>query len=566
MKAVKSERNGGERNVYGNVADHLTHVITALQRNGHTTDSNSDLSQAMRDLERLRALFAGRAAIKAQEEANLAVIILADNPAHTASPDTLAGPYGAREVTIGRDGSNDISLPNTATMGVDRTHARLQKTLKGGWSIVDVGATHAHTVADAKRNGSVNGTFVNGRRIVPLQPFPLESGDEVRLGGFTFWVKVGTVSALNPAKARGEVKPAAQTATQTVAAPLQTAREATQEVKPAAQTAPEGKEGKGESKARKGNDKITAGERAALRDETQGEVKASKAQTGGSGLSDWHTEPGKARGRVNGVRCRWAYKSKSEGWLCYVRCAEDYTGGTYVGSDLEWKEAYARVWHSLSLPREAQTSEVKEGKAQGTQTSESKGGEVKAQGKADDMEALRAEAKRVGVVSPHLYKIADSLRLAIARVKGGKGTTAPESEGKARGSGEGTGEVKGETRKPARSAPEGKEGKPGESKGARVVFNPTPLQSAILLALLGSDEPMSRNELKRATGVSKGYSKALGQHTKASSAEALRSGLVGIGLVNLIAADKSADERGMRYSLTGQGRAIARQIEARRGR
>lgn len=66
-------------------------------------------------------------------------------------------------LTVGRSPSSDIAL--TTDTKVSRLHAVLQQ-YGSGWSIRDV--------------GSVNGTFVNGRRLVNEQR--LSAGDEISLG------------------------------------------------------------------------------------------------------------------------------------------------------------------------------------------------------------------------------------------------------------------------------------------------------------------------------------------------------------------------------------------------
>ena len=64
---------------------------------------------------------------------------------------------------IGRDGSNDIVLPDD--LMVSRRHAMLER-LAAGWAVSD--------------RGSRNGTFVNGEPLT--QPRPLYSGDEIEMG------------------------------------------------------------------------------------------------------------------------------------------------------------------------------------------------------------------------------------------------------------------------------------------------------------------------------------------------------------------------------------------------
>lgn len=72
----------------------------------------------------------------------------------------------SREVTIGRDPSNDLALPEDAT--VSRRHARISPA-DDGFQIVDL--------------GSSNGTFVNGGRVTDAM---LRPGDEVSIGNTRF--------------------------------------------------------------------------------------------------------------------------------------------------------------------------------------------------------------------------------------------------------------------------------------------------------------------------------------------------------------------------------------------
>ncbi len=68
-----------------------------------------------------------------------------------------------QRVTIGRDESNDVVLPDDLT--VSRRHAVLER-LAAGWSVSDL--------------DSLNGTLVNGEALT--QPRPLYSGDEIEIG------------------------------------------------------------------------------------------------------------------------------------------------------------------------------------------------------------------------------------------------------------------------------------------------------------------------------------------------------------------------------------------------
>ena len=66
-------------------------------------------------------------------------------------------------VLLGRDPDSDIALTE---QGVSRHHARLEQSPQG-WTVIDLGAT--------------NGTFVNGRRIPPHKPIPIQPGDRLSI-------------------------------------------------------------------------------------------------------------------------------------------------------------------------------------------------------------------------------------------------------------------------------------------------------------------------------------------------------------------------------------------------
>lgn len=87
---------------------------------------------------------------------------------------TLHLPYGKPEVIVGRDDpvSNlfpDIDLTDAGgdRLGVSRQHARI--FFQGNQAFIE------------DRN-STNFTYVNGEKLLPWQPHPLQSGDEIRFG------------------------------------------------------------------------------------------------------------------------------------------------------------------------------------------------------------------------------------------------------------------------------------------------------------------------------------------------------------------------------------------------
>jgi hypothetical protein len=78
------------------------------------------------------------------------------NPGSAANPDFDLTPYEAQE------------------KGVSRRHAMLIRE-PDGLFICDL--------------GSLNGTYVNGQRIAPQQPCPLQDGDEVRLARLVLLIR-----------------------------------------------------------------------------------------------------------------------------------------------------------------------------------------------------------------------------------------------------------------------------------------------------------------------------------------------------------------------------------------
>lgn len=78
-----------------------------------------------------------------------------------------------QEILIGREDADsgvfpevDLTPYDAVGKGVSRQHAKI--VFRDKLTIEDV--------------GSVNGTFLNGRRLVPYQATPLSSGDVVQLG------------------------------------------------------------------------------------------------------------------------------------------------------------------------------------------------------------------------------------------------------------------------------------------------------------------------------------------------------------------------------------------------
>jgi pSer/pThr/pTyr-binding forkhead associated (FHA) protein len=80
-----------------------------------------------------------------------------------AEGDASLVPLELADVSIGREETNDVALPSDPT--VSRVHAVIVR-YSGGWCLRDL--------------GSVNGTFLNGQRLLSEQL--LRPGDEIRIG------------------------------------------------------------------------------------------------------------------------------------------------------------------------------------------------------------------------------------------------------------------------------------------------------------------------------------------------------------------------------------------------
>lgn len=87
-------------------------------------------------------------------------------PGFTASLSTYAYEFDKDEILVGRDQSVDIRLPHQA---ISLVHCRIFQK-KQEISIVD--------------NASTNGTKINGKRIMPHCPIPIELGSRIGLGPF----------------------------------------------------------------------------------------------------------------------------------------------------------------------------------------------------------------------------------------------------------------------------------------------------------------------------------------------------------------------------------------------
>lgn len=99
------------------------------------------------------------------------------NPAYTDS---------GREFVIGRRAGNtsqvaeallDLSPLGGYGLGISRRHAVIRRT-KDGYEVLDL--------------GSVNGSWLNGERLVPHKSYPLVSGSHIRLGSMRLFVIYGS--------------------------------------------------------------------------------------------------------------------------------------------------------------------------------------------------------------------------------------------------------------------------------------------------------------------------------------------------------------------------------------
>jgi pSer/pThr/pTyr-binding forkhead associated (FHA) protein len=61
----------------------------------------------------------------------------------------------------------DLTQFGALELGISRVHAMIRQ-LNGKYELIDL--------------GSSNGTWLENKRLVPKQPYPLESGDRIRVG------------------------------------------------------------------------------------------------------------------------------------------------------------------------------------------------------------------------------------------------------------------------------------------------------------------------------------------------------------------------------------------------
>ncbi|MBL8133152.1 MAG: FHA domain-containing protein [Anaerolineae bacterium] len=83
-----------------------------------------------------------------------------------AQIDTLV--LGRRDPASGETPQVDLADHNAESLGVSRRHAVIKRGESNALSLLD--------------QDSVNGTFLNGQRLIPDQPRILRDGDEIRLG------------------------------------------------------------------------------------------------------------------------------------------------------------------------------------------------------------------------------------------------------------------------------------------------------------------------------------------------------------------------------------------------
>ncbi len=82
-------------------------------------------------------------------------------------------PYRARRV-IGRASRRQADIPVVVCRLINTRHAQISND-EDGWSILDL--------------KSLNGTFVNGRRVSSEAPTIIHTGDEIRLANLLFVVR-----------------------------------------------------------------------------------------------------------------------------------------------------------------------------------------------------------------------------------------------------------------------------------------------------------------------------------------------------------------------------------------
>jgi len=73
----------------------------------------------------------------------------------------------------------DLTELDALELGVSRVHAMIRRT-KDGYQIIDL--------------ESSNGTWLENQRLIPRQPYPLDSGDRIRLGRLNMLAFYPTVS------------------------------------------------------------------------------------------------------------------------------------------------------------------------------------------------------------------------------------------------------------------------------------------------------------------------------------------------------------------------------------
>lgn len=90
----------------------------------------------------------------------------------------------------------DLTAYGASDKGVSRKHARISRR--------DIHALHLTDL------DSANSTYLNGQRLIPLQPRILRNGDEIRLGRLVLTVEFTRVTAsmdTNPLPATGSIAP-----------------------------------------------------------------------------------------------------------------------------------------------------------------------------------------------------------------------------------------------------------------------------------------------------------------------------------------------------------------------
>jgi pSer/pThr/pTyr-binding forkhead associated (FHA) protein len=111
--------------------------------------------------------------------AELALVILAPSGRQLTLPSDGEAVLGRLDATRGVFPNIDLTPEGGLEGGVSRRHARIHKQ-RAQFFIEDL--------------GSANGTFLNGQRLTPYLPHPVNDGDEVQLGRVKVQVNISKIA------------------------------------------------------------------------------------------------------------------------------------------------------------------------------------------------------------------------------------------------------------------------------------------------------------------------------------------------------------------------------------